>query len=233
MEWLSQRLPAGCTIRRSGVWTEGQQLLTPNFFIAQTADAMSYWLDEAQNVPLVGLERVYGGVVVNQTITSETLTKAIDVFTTWDEQLTFQDAAPVYPLKIWLAEQLAPFLTLEDLVERLAAEARLPDLVVVLEQGLLLRAAPWAVELVYHLQQQGKTAQQFDRQLVADWQTISSKTASNTYLKWITNVPALHLFYFTILLRESVRHQPLNEGRWPVDLEVLWGMGEKGNEQTS
>jgi len=125
------------------------------------------------------------------------------------------------PLNIWLATSLASFLSLGDLEDRLLAESNPPDLVAVLNSGLLVTLNDQTIENIFALSQKEK-AQSFDKALAADLINIAQKTVKQKYFKIGASAAYKNYFYYYVLLLDLLKNQPLIEEGLSAEMVAIW-----------
>ncbi len=166
----------------------------------------------------------YGTLAFLPEINQTSLEEALQKNAIFDRVFEGQQTTPVSdnkPLKIWIANELAPFLSLNDLEDRLLAETNPPDLVAVLNSGLLVTLNDQTIENIFALSEK-ENAQSFDKAIAADLMSITQKTMQKKYFKIGASAAYKNCFYCYVFLLDLLKNQTLLEGGLSAEMVAIW-----------
>jgi hypothetical protein len=228
IELLKERLPLIYGISPAHLVNSKKESLFCNGLIFNQLQTSKLFVNHPSTVPIIEVNKSYGNLFYEKKLDSRTLEvllekqeEFITTFSTSSSELEME----VAPLNIWFVEELEPFISLEDVEDRLLAEPFAPDLVLILSQGLLVRLNQTVIENLFALEQQANT-QSFDKEIMANLVEITGKTRAKQYFKIGSNANYKNLFYFYIFLLDFLEQQNLPQTDLSANLVALWNLGK-------
>ncbi len=189
------------------------KLISPIFLLAND--------DSAKIIPV---NYTYGSLSFMDEINQKTLNEALvnkeDVRTVFAGQNT-DNEQDVKPLNIWIANDLATFLSINDLEDRLLAETNPPDLVAIINKGVLVTLNDHTIQQIFALAEK-EGSQSFDKDIAQNLIGITQKTMQRKYFKMGATAPHKNFFYTYIFLLELLKVQPLLDDDLSAEMVAIW-----------
>lgn len=223
--FLQKRLPAKFGLTNGVIINASKETAPPSLVLFDALNCPKLFLKEDHSVALIPYNYVFGRITFIPQINQENLAKVLaqnyPIFKNTATKNT--DNQPIIkPLNIWVAPDIATFITLDDLEDRLLAEENPPDLVLVLNRGLLITLNKKTIEQIFSLEQKSES-QSFDKAITANLVDITKKTMTAKYFKMGASSEYKNLFYFYIFLINLLQHQALPEEELSAEMVAIWG----------
>lgn len=222
IDFLSQRLPAQYAINPS-ILVNTQKEVSFQFGLIYDK-ATTPIIFATDKLPIVAASNIYGGLFYTESLDQYHLAsmleghqKMLDMY--WHQQEG--NEVITSPLSIFFIEELADYLTLNDLEDRLLAEEYPPDIVLVLNAGLLITLNKQTIEWIVLLEK-GISTHSFDKTIRDNLIDITTHTLQSKYFKLASIAKEINLFYFYLILIELLKMQPLMETKLPPELVAIW-----------
>jgi len=222
--FLNDKLPSQFGITK-GILTNRKKAISPEYMIFfDASNCPKLTMDAVLEKRVIPANYAYGSLSFFSEINQLSLEKTIEkntIFAKIYAEQSVDNQEGNTPLNIWVADTLAPFLSLNDLEDRLLAEANPPDLVAVLNSGLLVTLNEQTIENIFALTQKENT-QSFDREITANLIEITQKTMQQKYFKIGASALYKNYFYFYVLLLDLLKNQPLLRGGLSAEMVAIW-----------
>lgn len=224
LTFLQKKLPAKFGIGAGFLVNRKKETLADNliFFDAFNCPKLTTRLPKEPS--LFPANYAYGSLSYFQEINQDSLETALQQNLSFNKIFEAQSAKnqeDIRPLNIWFAKDLAPFLSLNDLEDRLLAETNPPDLVAVLNSGLLVTLNEQTIQNIFALSQK-ENAQSFDKAITADLIDITQKTMQQKYFKIGATAAYKNCFYYYVFLLDLLKHQPLLDNGLSAEMIAIW-----------
>ena len=222
--FLQEKLPLRFGLDK-GVLVNRKKEITPEHFIFyDKLNCPKLTIQQPKSTNIIPANYAYGVLSFLPEINQESLENALQRNTVFDKVYEGQKATPTSderPLKIWIATDLAPFLSLNDLEDRLLAETNPPDLVAVLNSGLLVTLNDQTIQNIFALSEK-ENAQSFDKAIADDLINIAQKTMQKKYFKIGASASYKNFFYSYVLLLDLLKNQSLLEEGLSAEMVAIW-----------
>ncbi|MEM6317591.1 MAG: hypothetical protein AAF960_07960 [Bacteroidota bacterium] len=220
--FLTHYLPTQYAIKRGFLANRRKEISEIATFLVDSTTCPDLPLDEEKAI--LPANYAYGICQevdeVNQTTLAQMLEKSQALRQVYNHQKRETDNELTL-LDVWFARDLAAFISLNDLEDRLLAEAQAPELVVILNRGVLVALTPHTIRKIFALSQKNR-AQSFDKKILEDLQRITEVTTQKQYFKIVASAPFKNFFNFYILLLELLKNQPLLDDDPSAELMAIW-----------
>lgn len=224
LPFLEHKLPAQFEVVEGILANRKKELSQENLILFDGLNCPKLWIDESKEKMIIPANYAYGSLSVfseiNQESLEQTLQKNSSFAKVYENQST-GNQLDKKPLNIWLGENLAPFLSLNDLEDRLLAETNPPDLVAVLNSGLLVTLNDKTIQNIFALSQK-ENAQSFDKQITADLLDIAQKTMQQKYFKIGASATYKNCFFCYVFLLDLLKNQPLLTDGLSAEMVAIW-----------
>lgn len=222
--FLQQNLPLQFGLSAGILVNRKKEISNPQYLFYNSLFCPKLPLSNTASGKIVPVNYVYGSLSYFNELNQETLNQALvrkqEVLTIFDNQIA-DNQNDVRPLNIWVANNLATFLSINDLEDRLLAEAQPPDLVAIVNKGLLVTLNDHTIQQIFALSEK-ENSQSFDKQLAEDLIGITQKTMQRKYFKMAASAPYKNFFYTYILLLELLKVQPLISDDLSAEMISIW-----------
>lgn len=224
VRFFQQNLPFQFGLSAGVLVNRKKEISNPQHLLYNSLLCPSLPLSNTASGKIIPVNYVYGSLSYFKEINQETLNIALsrkeEVLTIFDGQVA-DNQEGVRPLNIWVADNLATFLSINDLEDRLLAEAQPPDLVAIINNGLLVTLNDHTIQQIFALSEK-ENSQSFDKQIAQDLIGITQKTMQRKYFKMAASAPFKNLFYTYILLLELLKAQPLLDDDLSAEMTAIW-----------
>jgi len=224
IDFLVEKLPAKYGVGKGFLMNKNKEISAGNIFIYNQLICPKLLLGELDDFSIFPANTVYGNISffpeLNQTTLGNILQKDKQLNTVFNNQLS-EDQENTQLLNIWITTDLAPFLTINDLEDRLLAEESTPDLVIVMNRGVLAILNDSTIQNIFDLSAK-KDAQSFDKVIAQDLANIAQKTMQGKYMKIGADATYKNCFYGYILLLELLKNQNLPKEGLAPELAAIW-----------
>lgn len=224
LTFLQNKLPAKFGLETGILVNRKKELLADTLIFFDALNCPKLTTKSPKETTLFPANYTYGSLSSFPEINQASLENALQqnlLFNSVFEGQSTQNQAAIKPLNIWLANDLAPFLSLNDLEDRLLAEPNPPDLVAVLNSGLLVTLNEQTIQNIFALSQK-EDAQSFDKAITADLIGIAQKTMQQKYFKIGATAAYKNCFYYYVFLLDLLKHQPLLNGDLSAEMVAIW-----------
>lgn len=226
--FLSRRLPLKFGITKGVLVNTKKEATSESLLLYDSLNCPKLYLDDSSKTQLIPANYLYGTVSFINQLNQETLGIVLNqnscFLDVYDNQLIDNQLA-VKPLNVWFVTDLETFISLDDLEDRLLAEENQPDLVAILNRGLLITLTKHTISQIFSLEQKGET-QSFDKAITTNLIDITEKTLSTKYFKMGASASYKNLFYFYVLLLNLLQNQPLIKTELSAEMVAIWGGGD-------
>lgn len=225
LPFLSKRLPLKYELTNGVLVNPQKDFSSPQLLLFDALSCPKLYLDSQKQTALIPRQYIYGTITYIPQINQESLATTIDKTNAFIEKtktLITKSSEEPTPLNIWFAEDLAPFISLDDLEDRLLAEENPPDLVLVLNRGLLVTLNKHTISQIFSLEQK-PDSQSFDKAITANLVDITQKTLTTKYFKMGATLEYQNLFYFYIFLLNLLQNQSLPTEEISAEMVAIWG----------
>ena len=223
-QFLNAKLPTKYGLKKGFLFNNKKELSAENNILYQRLSCPILPTNETKTSFLIPANFAYGNLSFLPEINQSSLAKQIaqnEEFYHIYQNQTREAGNEIKPLTIWLATDLAPFISLNDLEDRLLAEQYPPDIVAILNQGLLVTLNEQTIQTIFAFHQK-VNPQSFDKQITTDLLDITQKTLPHTYFKMAASASYKNCFSFYILLLELLKNQSLPNGDNTAELAAIW-----------
>jgi len=224
LAFLQNKLPVKFGFEKGVLVNRKKEFTGANFIFYDPLNCPKLVAKSPKEPQLIPANYVYGSLSFFQEINQSSLENALQQNLLFHEVFEGQSTPSqlaIKPLNIWFAKDLAPFLSLNDLEDRLLAETNPPDLVAVLNSGLLVTLNEQTIQNIFALSQK-ENAQSFDKAIAADLIDITQKTMQHKYFKIGATAAYKNCFYYYVLLLDLLKHQPLNDNGLSAEMVAIW-----------
>ncbi|MEM1122758.1 MAG: hypothetical protein AAGJ18_20100 [Bacteroidota bacterium] len=222
--FFQEKLPKKYGIGAGYLVNAQKEVSELNTFIFDQNNAINLPLGENTKTALFPCNQTYATVSFLQELNQQTLQSVLQkdaaIAAIYDQQFN-QNAEKNTLLSVWIANTLAPFLALNDLEDRLLAEEKMPDLVIIMDRGVLAILNEHTIKNVFDLATPN-LAQSFERTVIENLVGIAQKTVRQQYLKLAATAAYKNAFYGYILLLELLKNQQLLKGGISPELAAIW-----------
>ncbi|MFK7978840.1 MAG: hypothetical protein AB8G86_02560 [Saprospiraceae bacterium] len=224
LTFLQKKLPSKFGIEAGVLVNRKKEITTNNYIFFDALSCPKLSIESPKARRLIPANYAYGSLSYFQEINQASLENALQENLSFDrvfEGQSPQNKEVIKPLNIWFAENLAPFLSLNDLEDRLLAEPNPPDLIAVLNSGLLVTLNEQTIQNIFALSQK-ENAQSFDKAITADLIDIAQKTMQRKYFKIGATAAYKNCFYYYVFLLDLLKHQPLLTDGLSAEMVAIW-----------
>ena len=224
LPFLVNKLPARFGSVQGVLVNRKKEVSQENIILFDGLNCPKLPIDSVGKKMIVPAKYAYGSVSFFPEINQKSLEKMLQQnihFAKVYENQSRDNSLDKKPLNIWLAKDLAPFLSLNDLEDRLLVEINPPDLVAVLNSGLLVTLNEKTIQNIFALAEKENT-QSFDRTITADLLDIAQKTIQHKYFKIGASAVYKNYFFFYILLLDLLKNQTLLNDGLSAEMVSIW-----------
>ncbi len=222
--FLKEKLPLKYGVGKGYLINKKKEISKENIFIYDQLIAPKLLLGGTNNATILPANTVYSNVSffseLNQSNLDLTLQSDRQLSILYNNQLV-DSQQDIRLLNIWIATDLAPFITLNDLEDRLLAEETTPDLIVIMNRGVLAILNEHTIQNIFDLSAK-KSAQSYDRAIAANLVNIAHKTMQGKYMKLGADAAYKNCFYGYILLLELLKNQDLPADGLAPEMASIW-----------
>jgi len=223
-QFLKQNLPLQYGIAEGVLVNRKKEISSTQYLFYNPLDCPNLPLSKSSNIKIIPVNYAYGNLSFFKELNQETLNRALiekeEVATVFDSQ-NADSQENVKPLNIWIADDLSNFLSLNDLEDRLLAETHPPDLVAIINKGLLVTLNNHTIQQIFALSEK-QNSQSFDKKIAEDLMGIAQKTMQRKYFKMAASAPYKNFFYTYILLLELLKAQLLPNDDLSTEMVAIW-----------
>ena len=224
LSFLQRKLPTRFGIETGVLVNRKKEILANNLIFFDALNCPKLTAKSPRETTLFPANYTYGSLSYFQEINQASLENALQqnlLFSKIFEGQKSHNEEAIKPLNIWFAKDLAPFLSLNDLEDRLLAESNPPDLVAVLNSGLLVTLNEQTIQNIFALSQK-ENAQSFDKAITADLIDITQKTMQQKYFKIGATAAYKNCFYYYVFLLDLLKYQPLLADDLSAEMVAIW-----------
>lgn len=222
--FLKEKLPLKYDVTQGYLFNKHKEISAENIFIYNPLIDPKLLLSGTNTSTLLPANVTYGNISffseLNQKTLESALQKDLALNTIYKNQLA-DNQQDNKLLNVWIATDLAAFLSINDLEDRLLAEETSPDLVIVINRGVLAILNDHTIQNVFDLAAK-KEAQSFEKAIVADLVSIAQKTMNQKYMKLGADAAYKNCFYGYILLLELLKNQALPNDGLSAEIAAIW-----------
>jgi len=218
--FLSDYLPPFVQLSRACLVNTQKEVFRHDGLLYREYTRTPLFLDADRNWPIVPVDHAFGACFFTDLLDHSALQelqnqqqRLITLFGGKQDQPG--------PLCLWFANELAPFIDLGDLEDRILAEEDRPDMIFVLNRGLLVSLSRETISRIFSLEQLD-ASHLVDQQLLENWLDITEKTQGRKYFKLGANAPYKNFFYFYVFLLDMIRNYPKNDAGLPPEMVAIW-----------
>ncbi len=223
-QFLQQNLPLQYGITEGILVNRKKEFSNPQFLFYSTLNCPVLRLSKKSSAKVIPVNYAYGNLSFFKELNQETLNQALakkeEAITVFNGQCADKQET-IKPLNIWIADNLASFLSINDLEDRLLAETHPPDLVAIINKGLLVTLNDHTIQQIFALSEK-ENSQSFDKKIAQDLIGIAQKTMQRKYFKMAASAPYKNFFYTYILLLELLKTQPLLSDDLSAEMVSIW-----------
>lgn len=223
-EFLQQNLPLKFAISKGVLVNRKKAVSSPQYLFYNPLDCPNLSISPPSNAKIIPANYAYGSLSffkeLNQASLHQALEKKEEIATIFDDQVA-DNQVDFNLLNIWIADDLANFLSINDLEDRLLAETHPPDLVAIINKGLLITLNDHTIQKIFALSEK-ENSQSFDKKIAEDLIDIAQKTMQRKYFKMAASAPYKNFFYTYILLLELLKAQPLPNDDLSAEMVAIW-----------
>lgn len=222
--FLQEKLPIRYGLDKGLLVNRKKEIAPAHFIFYDKLNCPKLAIQQPKPTTIIPANYAYGALCFLPEINQESLEDALQRNAVFDKVYEGQKGTPTSeerPLKIWIATDLAPFLSLNDLEDRLLAETYPPDLVAVLNSGLLVTLNDQTIENIFALSEK-ENAQSFDKAIAEDLINIAQKTMQKKYFKIGASSAYKNCFYCYVLLLDLLKSQSLLSDGLSAEMVAIW-----------
>lgn len=223
-QFLQQNLPLNYGVTEGVLVNRKKDISSPQYLFYNAQNCPVLPLSKKSTTKIIPVNYAYGNLSFFKELNQETLNQALvkkeEVITVFNKQKT-DNQDIVKPLNVWIADDLTSFLSINDLEDRLLAETHPPDLVAIINKGLLVTLNDHTIQQIFALSEK-ENSQSFDKKIAQDLIGIAQKTMQRKYFKMAATAPYKNLFYTYILLLELLKTQPLLTDDLSAEMVSIW-----------
>lgn len=224
LDFLQNKLPIQYGIKEGVMVNNKKELSNISHFFYNALTCPNYSYPQKESARIFPANFIYGTLSyiseLNQVALTTMLAQKESYTKVYQNQLADQNS-DLAPLHIWIANDLSKFISLNDLEDRLLAEENPPDLVAILNRGILVRLNESTITQVFELSQKEK-GQAFDRAIRENLIDITNKTMGRQFFKLGATAAYKNFYYFYVILLNLLNKQTLPEGGLSADLVSIW-----------
>jgi len=201
-----------------------KEISNPQYLFFNALNCPVFPIANGGSAKIIPVNYAYGSVSFMDEINQETLNEALvnkeEVGTIFAGQNT-DNEQDIKSLNIWIANDLAAFLSINDLEDRLLAETNPPDLVAIINTGVLVTLNDHTIQQIFALSEK-EGSQSFDKDIAQNLIGITQKTMQRKYFKMGATAPYKNFFYTYIFLLELLKAQPLLNDDLSAEIVAIW-----------
>jgi len=224
VQFLEQNLPLQYGITKGVLVNRKKEVSSLQHLFYSPLNCPNLPLSKTSESKIIPVNYAFGSLSffkeLNQETLNQALTKKIEMTTVFDGQ-SIDNPENRALLNIWVADDLSNFLSLNDLEDRLLAETYPPDLVAIINKGLLVTLNDHTIQQIFALSEK-ENRQSFDKKITEDLIGIAQKTMQRKYFKMGASAPYKNCFYTYLLLLELLKAQPLPFSDLSAEMVAIW-----------
>lgn len=224
ISFFQSKLPQKYSIQNGILVNRQKEITTSNYIFFDRLNCPCLEIASPEKLSLYPVNYTYGSLSILSEINQSSLEQTLQQNRLFKEVYKNQNVgnlSDVRPLNIWFATDLASFLSLNDLEDRLLAEMTPPDLVAVQNKGVLVTLNKQTIQNIFALNQR-EGIQSFDKTITADLINITQKRQENKYFKMGATAAYKNFFYYYVLLVDLLKNQPLIDDELSAELVAIW-----------
>ena len=223
-EFIQQKLPLQFGITEGVLVNKKKEISSKQYLFYNRLNCPNLPLSKSPISQIIPINYALGSLSFFRELNQKTLNKALiekeEIATVFDCQ-NIDSQENIKPLNIWVADNLSNFLSLNDLEDRLLAETYPPDLVAIINKGILVNLNDHTIQQIFALSEK-ENSQSFDKKIAEDLIGIAQKTMQRKYFKMAATAPYKNCFYTYILLLELLKVQPLPNSDLSAEMVAIW-----------
>lgn len=222
--FLKQNLPLQYGVSEGFLVNKKKEISSQQYLLYNSLNCPNLPLSKSSNAKIIPVNYAYGSLSFFKELNQETLNQALiekEVIATVFNGQDVDNQKNIKPLNIWIADDLSNFLSLNDLEDRLLAETHPPDLVAIINKGLLVTLNDHTIQQIFALSEK-ENSQSFDKKIAEDLIGIAQKTMQRKYFKMAASAPYKNCFYMYILLLELLKNHPLPKDDLSAEMVAIW-----------